>query len=390
MDLSAQNSEVHLRTDANNLVTTASTTHLPEQKETIHMINQLRHEACSGSIHDLAHVVSQDCLSDCLTKQSAKSDILQKAVDTGILPNVDKHPPFREMMKDHHKAYLTFGDWLWKHLDHADSVTNFMGVPVQTLLTKNLSSRLTFFSLRHQRLLSQKLMSISEADTDYVASATAFMATEEVQLPDDFEEDASLGELSLPTPPTEPDWGEPQTPPAPQLPQEDEGEGEAPQPGPLGDGGDGGEQLQEQPHDESDEEGIELSPSTSSSSSSQPREIFIGDTNYFLLTSLQIRALQWVCRILVIKTNRAGGPARWREEMAFAEGLIEGLPMEKRAEAREMCEKIRRLYRSNVYSTWRPGVVLLASLFLPPTASLPASIRHVVPELQLLEWQQRA
>ena len=38
MDISGTAAEIHMRTDANNLVTTASTTHLPEQKETIHMI----------------------------------------------------------------------------------------------------------------------------------------------------------------------------------------------------------------------------------------------------------------------------------------------------------------------------------------------------------------
>eukprot|EP00975_Prorocentrum_lima_P032697 6866561-Prorocentrum_lima.AAC.1 len=59
----------------NRLVTTASTTHLLEQRETIHMINHVRHEACSGALHDLARVVSQDCLSDCLTRHSAKQDI---------------------------------------------------------------------------------------------------------------------------------------------------------------------------------------------------------------------------------------------------------------------------------------------------------------------------
>ena len=56
MDISGTIAGIHMRTDANNLMTTASTTHLPEQKETIHMINQLRTEACSGSTHDLAHV----------------------------------------------------------------------------------------------------------------------------------------------------------------------------------------------------------------------------------------------------------------------------------------------------------------------------------------------
>ena len=72
MDMSGSAVELLMRTDANNLVTTASTTHLPEQKETIHMINQLRHESRSGAIDDLAHVVSEDCLSDCLAKHSAK------------------------------------------------------------------------------------------------------------------------------------------------------------------------------------------------------------------------------------------------------------------------------------------------------------------------------
>lgn len=47
---------IHLRTDANNLVTTAQTTHLPEQKETHHLIQMLRHERISGHIEDLAHV----------------------------------------------------------------------------------------------------------------------------------------------------------------------------------------------------------------------------------------------------------------------------------------------------------------------------------------------
>ena len=46
MDLIGQMAEVHIRTDAKNLVTTAQTTHTPEQKETMHMIQMLRHDAC--------------------------------------------------------------------------------------------------------------------------------------------------------------------------------------------------------------------------------------------------------------------------------------------------------------------------------------------------------
>ena len=56
MDLSGEVANILMRTDAKNLVTTARMIHLPERKETIHMISMLRKEACSGSIHDLAHM----------------------------------------------------------------------------------------------------------------------------------------------------------------------------------------------------------------------------------------------------------------------------------------------------------------------------------------------
>ena len=129
MDMTGESCDLHMRTDAYNLVTTASTTHLPEQKETIHMINQLRHEALTGSIDDLAHVSSADCLSDCLTKSSAKPDALIKAVNEGQLPNTDKHPPFREMMKPHHKAYLL--QWLVTNIPDVKDVVTFLNMEVQ-------------------------------------------------------------------------------------------------------------------------------------------------------------------------------------------------------------------------------------------------------------------
>ena len=140
MDIFGERADLHMRTDANNLVTTASTTHLPEQKETIHMINQLRHEACSGSIDDLAHVVSEDCLSDCLTKASAKPQALIKTVDSGLLPNIDKHPPFRELMKNKHKAYALeewqctddLVSWMLMNLDRSNEIMTFFLVPVRT------------------------------------------------------------------------------------------------------------------------------------------------------------------------------------------------------------------------------------------------------------------
>ena len=92
MDLSGEIADIHMRTDAKNLVTTARTIHLPEQKETIHMISMLRKEAFPGSIHDLAHIPTQNCVADCLTKASAKADNLITLVKTGELLEVDILP----------------------------------------------------------------------------------------------------------------------------------------------------------------------------------------------------------------------------------------------------------------------------------------------------------
>ena len=79
-DITGEIADVHIRADANYLVTAASTTHQPEQKETMHLIQMLRKESNSGQMHDLAHVRSEDCLADFLTKHSAKADELIKAV----------------------------------------------------------------------------------------------------------------------------------------------------------------------------------------------------------------------------------------------------------------------------------------------------------------------
>ena len=95
------------------------------------MINSLRTEANSGSIDDLAHVISVDCLADCLTKASAKPDYLLKAINTSYLPNVDKHPPFRELMRGRHKAYHNVASWIVRHLPDARDILTFLGTNVQ-------------------------------------------------------------------------------------------------------------------------------------------------------------------------------------------------------------------------------------------------------------------
>ena len=110
-DISGLDAEIHIRTDANNLVTTASTTHAPEQQETIHMIQMLRKEACSGAIADLSHVRTEHC-RDSLTKKSANPKNLMDAVRNGWLKELDAHPPFRSMLE--HKAFLNA--WLQKEL----------------------------------------------------------------------------------------------------------------------------------------------------------------------------------------------------------------------------------------------------------------------------------
>ena len=64
-DISVEVANIHMRTDAKNL---ARTIHLPEQKKTIHMSSMSRKGACSRNIHYLAHIPTQNCLADWLTK----------------------------------------------------------------------------------------------------------------------------------------------------------------------------------------------------------------------------------------------------------------------------------------------------------------------------------
>ena len=132
-DISGEDSQIHMRTDANNLVTTAKTTHAPEQKETIHLIQMLRKESTSGKIDDLAHVSSADCLSDALTKHSAKPDALLKAVDTGVLRNLDVHPPFRTLLR--HKAFF-LGKWISNFVQRPLEVVTFLAEDVVEIVHK--------------------------------------------------------------------------------------------------------------------------------------------------------------------------------------------------------------------------------------------------------------
>ena len=151
MDMTGEDIEIHIRTDANNLVTTATKTTLPEQKETIHMISSLRSEACSGSMDDLAHIVTKYQMADCLTKDKASAmECLKNAVATGRLPAVDTHPPFRVLMQNKHKAYLA--NWITRNLKEAAQVTYFMMVPVREEVQNALNTPKSFFSKLKQSL----------------------------------------------------------------------------------------------------------------------------------------------------------------------------------------------------------------------------------------------
>ena len=106
MDFFGEVADIHMRTDAKNWVTTARTIHLLEQKETMHMISMLRNEACSGSIHELARISTENCFAVCLARSSAKADILVTAVKTGRLLEGDVRPNFMTLLMEH-KAFLS-------------------------------------------------------------------------------------------------------------------------------------------------------------------------------------------------------------------------------------------------------------------------------------------
>ena len=66
------------------------------------------------------------------------------AVNTGVLPNVDSHPPFRELMKHKHKAYTLAPlrneeevvdpliVWLVMNIPEVEDVYTFMAIPVRS------------------------------------------------------------------------------------------------------------------------------------------------------------------------------------------------------------------------------------------------------------------
>ena len=88
------------------------------------------------------------------------------------------------------------------------------------------------------------------------------------------------------------------------------------------------------------------------------------DPDYLLIRPLQLRAMQWFIRIIIVNTNRSGGTARWRELMDEVLELVAELPPERRNEARDIRQRALVVFRGNTYSTWRPGVAALTRVFI--------------------------
>ena len=154
-DISREFVPIHIRTDANNLVTTAQTTHLPEQKETHHLIQMLRHESNSGHLDDLSHIASEYCLAGPLTKSTAKPDQLVSSITTGKLENVDAHPPFRSLLK--HKAFLT--TWVIETLHEPHNVLTFF--------FEDISDYVFAMMYFEEKIVSRKFVSATSWLTGY-------------------------------------------------------------------------------------------------------------------------------------------------------------------------------------------------------------------------------
>ena len=86
---------IHIRADSSKLVITSAGTHLPDQQDTMHMVQMLRKETLSGAIEDLAHVRTHVWVGAALAKASAKPDAFKEAVATGSLVGAGRHPSVR-------------------------------------------------------------------------------------------------------------------------------------------------------------------------------------------------------------------------------------------------------------------------------------------------------
>ena len=67
---------------------------------------------------------------------------LIKAIESGVLPNVDKHPPFRELMRTRHKAFACtqeLVEWCYLNLGSMTFAIHFMLEPVADMVSYMIS-----------------------------------------------------------------------------------------------------------------------------------------------------------------------------------------------------------------------------------------------------------
>ena len=166
MDISGEVTIIHMRTDAKNLVTTARTSHLLEQKGTIHMVSMLRNEACSVSIHDLAHIPTQNFLADCLTRVSAKADNLVTAVKTGRLLEVDIRPDFRTPLIEHKALLCT---WCRTFMHTREKELFFLNALKISLAPTLQEGPFQVMFLRNQHVDEQKELNTCELESQDAA-----------------------------------------------------------------------------------------------------------------------------------------------------------------------------------------------------------------------------
>ena len=81
-------------------------------------------------------------LADCITKTSANPDVLIKAIDHGVLLNVDTHPEFRSLLK--RKAFLV--TWCCQNLQDARDIVSFMGTDIRTTVQAYFANSPSFLT----------------------------------------------------------------------------------------------------------------------------------------------------------------------------------------------------------------------------------------------------
>ena len=179
MDISGEVANLHIRTDAKNLVTTARTIHLPDRNETIHMISVAKGSLPQEVFMILAHIPTQNCLADCLTKTSAKAGNLITAVQTGKLLDVDIQPVVQTLMV--HKAFLS--TWCRKFMHTREKEVFFLNTLKISLAPTPQEGPFQVMFVGSQQQKEQKELNTSERKGQDATKTTSALADSCFQFP---------------------------------------------------------------------------------------------------------------------------------------------------------------------------------------------------------------